>query len=112
MSAPIECFDKKSKSGDLNKPEAFRAGHLDPQLIERYDVNGPRYTSYPTAVQFTDNFDEGAFARAVRDSNGAPIPAPLSIYVHVPFCRQLCYYCACNKLITQDKQKAVDYLDL
>jgi oxygen-independent coproporphyrinogen-3 oxidase len=85
---------------------------LDPELIARYDVSGPRYTSYPTAVQFTDQFDEKSFARAVGDSNGAPIPAPLSIYVHVPFCRQLCFYCACNKLVTQDTAKAVEYLDL
>lgn len=112
MSAPIECFDDKPATDAANTATAVRAGHLDPALIARYDVNGPRYTSYPTAVQFTERFDESAFARAVGDSNGAPIPAPLSIYVHIPFCRQLCYYCACNKLITQDEQKAVDYLDL
>lgn len=99
-------------SAEIHSLVEHRGVHLSPELIARYDVSGPRYTSYPTAVQFTDQFDEAAYARAVSDSNGAPIPAPLSVYVHVPFCRQLCYYCACNKLITQDLSKAEEYLDL
>lgn len=85
---------------------------IDPQLIRRYDTSGPRYTSYPTAVQFDDSFDQRAFQQALTESNGAPIPSPLSIYIHIPFCRQLCFYCACNKLVTQDPGKAVEYLGL
>ncbi|GAB4194464.1 MAG: oxygen-independent coproporphyrinogen III oxidase [Wenzhouxiangellaceae bacterium] len=85
---------------------------LDPSLINRYDVRGPRYTSYPTAAQFKDDFGEAHLRAAMIDSNSPPVPAPLSLYVHIPFCEQLCFYCACNKIITQDRAKAEDYLQL
>ncbi len=82
------------------------------ELIARHDVLGPRYTSYPTAVEFGDDFTPADYRAAVVESNGAPIPAPLSLYLHIPFCHSLCYYCACNKLVTQDRDKAAQYLDL
>jgi oxygen-independent coproporphyrinogen-3 oxidase len=81
----------------------------DRDLIEKYDLAGPRYTSYPTALQFKDEFTEKDYiaqAEAMRDSI-----APLSIYVHVPFCEHICYYCACNKIVTNKKQLARTYLD-
>lgn len=85
------------------------APEFDPQLIARYDVAGPRYTSYPTAPQFHDGFGESALRRAVHDSNERA--GPLSIYVHVPFCFSPCFYCGCNRVITRDARKATQYLD-
>ena len=80
-------------------------------LLRRYDRPGPRYTSYPPAPQFTMDFGEQALRDAVSASNGDPIPRPLSIYVHVPFCESPCFYCGCNRIITRDKARAQTYLD-
>jgi len=79
----------------------------DIDLIKRYDKSGPRYTSYPTAVQFHDGFDVEHYQTA-RDENNH---GPMSLYVHIPFCSHVCYYCACNKVITKRKEKAQPYLD-
>ncbi|HUW53485.1 MAG TPA: oxygen-independent coproporphyrinogen III oxidase [Rhodanobacter sp.] len=87
------------------------APEFDPALIARYDVNGPRYTSYPTAPQFRSDFDEAALRAAIRASNEEPIPRPLSLYVHVPFCLSPCFYCGCNRVITRDISKADRYLE-
>ena len=84
---------------------------FDASLLRRYDRPGPRYTSYPPAPQFTMAFGEPALRDAVCASNGDPIPRPLSIYVHVPFCESPCFYCACNRIITRDKARARTYLD-
>ena len=83
---------------------------FDTDLIRRYDLSGPRYTSYPTAVHFTDNFDNKSFRAATKRSNEDPIPRPLSLYFHIPFCSTLCFYCACNKVVTKDRSKADEYL--
>ncbi len=77
-------------------------------LIRRYDLAGPRYTSYPTAPQFSDEFEAAELAAAVERSNASQ--RPLSLYFHIPFCDTVCYYCACNKIITADKKRAVPYL--
>ncbi len=84
---------------------------FDPKLIERYDRPGPRYTSYPPATQFTEQIGASNHKNWSRDSNEEPIPRPLSLYFHIPFCNTICYYCACNKVITKNKQRAVDYLE-
>jgi oxygen-independent coproporphyrinogen-3 oxidase len=84
---------------------------FDPALVARYDVAGPRYTSYPTAPQFHAGFDERALRAAIRASNEEPIPRPLSLYVHVPFCVSPCFYCGCNRIITRDVGKADRYLE-
>ena len=81
----------------------------DIDLIRRYDHAGPRYTSYPTAVQFHDRVGGFDLLSALRDSQRAS--RPLSIYVHIPFCANICYYCACNKVITKDRSRAQGYLD-
>ncbi len=81
----------------------------DTDLIRRYDCAGPRYTSYPTAVQFNDRIGSFDLLHALRDSRKAN--RPLSLYVHVPFCANICYYCACNKVITKDRGRAQPYLE-
>jgi len=80
------------------------------ELITKYGLAGPRYTSYPTALQFHEGFDAEAYLRHVRNSNDDLIPKPLSLYVHLPFCKELCYYCACNKKVTRNAQLAEVYL--
>lgn len=84
---------------------------FDRELIERYDVAGPRYTSYPTAIQFSPEFGNVEYLEAVQRSNGDVVPASLSLYVHLPFCDTVCYYCACNKIITRNRDHAARYLD-
>lgn len=83
---------------------------FDPALIARYDVAGPRYTSYPTAPQFHAGFGEAALREAARVSNEAVEARPLSLYLHVPFCFSPCFYCGCNRIITRDLGKADYYL--
>ncbi|WP_073467870.1 oxygen-independent coproporphyrinogen III oxidase [Rhizobacter sp. OV335] len=86
---------------------------LDDELLRRFDVPGPRYTSYPTADRFGDAFDAAQYQRTLvmRSSDSGKSAAPLSIYVHIPFCESVCYYCACNKVITRHHERAVEYLD-
>ncbi|WP_017941777.1 MULTISPECIES: oxygen-independent coproporphyrinogen III oxidase [unclassified Thioalkalivibrio] len=84
---------------------------FDPEILRRYDVSGPRYTSYPTAPQFHEGFDDRAYAEAAQAANGADPARPLSLYVHVPFCDTVCFYCACNKVITGNYQRAQRYLE-
>ncbi|MFJ5300436.1 oxygen-independent coproporphyrinogen III oxidase [Pseudomonas sp. NPDC088368] len=80
----------------------------DSDLIHRHDLTGPRYTSYPTAVQFHNQVGAFDLLHALRDSRKAM--RPLSLYVHIPFCANICYYCACNKVITKDRGRAQAYL--
>ena len=80
----------------------------DTALIQRYDQAGPRYTSYPTAVQFNDSVGPLNVLAAARES--AKHSRALSLYVHIPFCANICYYCACNKVITKDRSRAAAYL--
>ena len=82
---------------------------FDPDLIKRYDKSGPRYTSYPTAVQFHEGFGDADYARIARETNLSG--RPLSLYFHLPFCDTVCFYCACNKIATKDRSKAQPYLD-
>ncbi len=84
---------------------------FDPELIRRYDTAGPRYTSYPTAVQFSGDFTEQRYRQFARLSNEESDPRPLSLYLHIPFCSTLCFYCACNKVVTKNVDKGVDYLE-
>ncbi|MDH3980723.1 MAG: radical SAM protein, partial [Gammaproteobacteria bacterium] len=80
-------------------------------LIRRYDKAGPRYTSYPTAVQFHDGFGEQQYRKWAQYSNEHAVAQPLSLYFHLPFCATVCYYCACNKIITKNRARAVPYLE-
>jgi len=82
---------------------------FDLDLIGRYDQSGPRYTSYPTVLEFHDGFGEPEYRRACARSNASG--RPLSLYVHIPFCDTVCFYCACNKVATKDRSLAQPYLD-
>jgi oxygen-independent coproporphyrinogen-3 oxidase len=88
----------------------MNAQAIDPALLRRYDRPGPRYTSYPTAPQFSSSFGETQLREAAQASNGDPIPRRLSLYVHVPFCESPCFYCGCNRVITRDKGRSEGYL--
>ena len=83
-----------------------------PELLTRFDVPGPRYTSYPTADRFVEAFGEDGYVLALqqRKQGSGGVSLPLSLYVHIPFCESLCYYCACNKIITKHPERAEVYL--
>ncbi|WP_396438370.1 oxygen-independent coproporphyrinogen III oxidase [Limnohabitans sp.] len=85
---------------------------ITPELLARFDVPGPRYTSYPTADRFVEAFGEADYVQALQQRQSGTLgkQPPLSLYVHIPFCESLCYYCACNKIITQHKERAAEYL--
>ena len=82
---------------------------FDLELIKRYDKSGPRYTSYPTAVQFHEGFGEAEYRAWAKKSNESG--NPLSLYFHIPFCDTVCYYCGCNKVVTKDRGRASPYLE-
>src|SRR5689334_5639508 len=84
---------------------------FDPRLVRKYDGHGPRYTSYPTADRFDTGFGAAAYAEALEARNASRSAWPLSLYVHLPFCNTICYYCACNKIITRNKAHAALYVD-
>lgn len=84
-------------------------GYFNAELIEKYRMSGPRYTSYPTAVQFTPEFTNDDHIAHLKKSNQTQ--TPLSLYLHIPFCEHVCYFCGCNKIITRNHKKAGEYLD-
>lgn len=83
---------------------------LSEELIRKFDKSGPRYTSYPTADRFNSAFSEQNYVTYLAQRVESPGNPPLSIYVHLPFCESLCYFCACNKIITRDHDRAREYL--
>lgn len=85
---------------------------ISEDLLRRFDVAGPRYTSYPTADRFVEAFSERDYIQALnlRRTGAVAMALPLSLYVHIPFCESLCYYCACNKIITKHHDRATPYL--
>ena len=82
---------------------------FDPALIRKYDQAGPRYTSYPTAVQFHEGFGDAEYQQQALASNASG--RPLSLYFHIPFCDTVCFYCACNKIVTKNRRHTAPYLD-
>jgi len=88
---------------------------IDLDLIRRHDKSGPRYTSYPTAVQFHEGFGEAEYrawaGRTNETSRAADRPTPLSLYFHIPFCDTVCFFCGCNKVSTKDRSRAQPYLE-
>jgi oxygen-independent coproporphyrinogen-3 oxidase len=92
----------------MNYPSSELA--IDPVLIRRYDKPGPRYTSYPTADRFVEAFGETELRQWLAKRNTGGIGQPLSVYVHLPFCESICYYCACNKVVTRDHTRSAEYI--
>ncbi|MDR3213225.1 MAG: oxygen-independent coproporphyrinogen III oxidase [Azoarcus sp.] len=84
---------------------------FDPELIRRFDINGPRYTSYPTADRFVEAFGAQTLLDWLGKRAVGGVSHPLSLYFHIPFCNTICYYCACNKIITKDHGQSAKYLD-
>jgi len=84
---------------------------LTEELLRKFDTPGPRYTSYPTADRFADKFGPADAVRVLQARSQGDPSAPLSLYIHVPFCESLCYYCGCNKIITKHHERAAEYLD-
>lgn len=101
---------EKAAYGGPMTTTASPAPVFDRDLVAKYDVSAPRYTSYPTAPHFRDSFREADLLRAIRVSNGDPIPRDLSAYVHIPFCLSPCFYCGCARIITHDRSRAATYL--
>jgi oxygen-independent coproporphyrinogen-3 oxidase len=92
-------------------PMAFQpVVDFDAGLISRLSKSGPRYTSYPTADRFSDGFGYRDYLHAVADRRTRGNARPLSLYLHIPFCDTVCYYCACNKIVTKNREKAATYL--
>ena len=83
---------------------------ISEHLLKRFDIPGPRYTSYPTADRFVEAFTEADYIQALEQRRAGSMALPLSLYVHIPFCESVCYYCACNKVITKHHEKASEYL--
>ncbi len=83
---------------------------FDPDLIRKYDGFGPRYTSYPTADRFHAGFTAASYVDALAARNQAGAAQPLSLYLHLPFCNTICYYCACNKIITANRGRSAKYV--
>ena len=83
---------------------------ISEQLLKRFDMPGPRYTSYPTADRFVEAFTESDYVQALEQRRAGSMSLPLSLYLHIPFCESVCYYCACNKVITKHHDKASEYL--
>lgn len=86
-----------------------QAIEFDLALIKRYDKAGPRYTSYPTALEFDEKFTDISYQEQITISNERG--GPLSLYFHLPFCDTVCFYCACNKIITKNRKHAIPYLE-
>jgi oxygen-independent coproporphyrinogen-3 oxidase len=83
---------------------------IDPVLIRKHDVSGPRYTSYPTADRFVEAFGAAELRQWLARRNIGGFAQPLSVYVHLPFCDSLCWYCGCNKVVTRDRSKSTQYI--
>src|SRR6478672_10419492 len=96
--------------GTIPTAESSRLS-FDPELIRKYDGLGPRYTSYPTADRFTEAFTAEHLTNALLGRFAERTSQPLSLYVHVPFCNTICYYCACNKVITKNHRRSAKYID-
>jgi oxygen-independent coproporphyrinogen-3 oxidase len=83
---------------------------ISEELIRRFDSLGPRYTSYPTADRLTNKFNQQSYIKYLEGHTSATAQSPLSIYIHLPFCASICYYCGCNKIITKDHGRSAKYL--
>jgi oxygen-independent coproporphyrinogen III oxidase len=111
LDEPLSSAAGSQAIGTEPAADAGRDQHtvFDLELIKRYDQSGPRYTSYPTAVEFDPAFDATRYAEVCRETNASG--RPLSLYFHIPFCDTVCFYCACNKIATKDRTLVQPYLE-
>ncbi len=100
--------DPETKTEHSNKPVP---SVITTEMIEKFDVAGPRYTSYPTADRFVEAFSATEYKQALNQRKVGGLTLPLSMYVHLPFCDTLCFYCACNKIVTKRHERASEYLE-
>ena len=107
MSALIQATSSISSSTVSDRSAMLE---IDEDLIRRFNKLGPRYTSYPSADRFHTQFSNADYIAQLQARAANPTPAPLSVYVHLPFCASLCYYCACNKVVTKDRSRSAVYL--
>jgi len=84
---------------------------LTPDTLQKYNISGPRYTSYPTADRFVEAFTDESYQQTLEQRRVGGLTLPLSLYVHIPFCESLCFYCACNKIITKHHERSAEYLN-
>ena len=94
-----------------NRDKKLGKAPLAISLLQKFDISGPRYTSYPTADRFVEAFTESNYKEALEQRRLRSLNQPLSIYVHIPFCESLCFYCACNKIVTKHHERSREYLD-
>lgn len=94
----------------MNEASSFPDLEFSEELVRRFDKSGPRYTSYPTADRFHASYTAQTYASYLGQRANSDKNPPLSVYVHLPFCESLCYFCACNKVITQDRSRVTEYL--
>ncbi len=99
---------RKENSNGMQTNQPSRV--VPTELLQRFDVAGPRYTSYPTADRFVEAFDADTYRAWVAKRSLGHILRPLSLYVHLPFCGSICYYCACNKVVTRDRSRSAKYV--
>ncbi len=84
---------------------------LNTELLKKFDIPGPRYTSYPTADRFVEAFNDESYALALEQRKLNRPASALSLYIHIPFCESLCFFCACNKIVTKHHERAAEYLN-
>jgi oxygen-independent coproporphyrinogen-3 oxidase len=83
---------------------------MSTEILQKYDISGPRYTSYPTADRFVEAFTASDYKRALNQRNLGSHALPLSLYIHIPFCESLCFFCGCNKIVTKHHERSAEYL--
>jgi len=103
-------MNANKSSPTLLASQNFIMPGVSAEMLQKYDVSGPRYTSYPTADRFVEAFTEDAYKLALEHRGVGGLALPLSIYVHIPFCESLCFFCACNKIVTKHHERSVEYL--
>src|SRR3972149_11760088 len=103
-------FSHANVAKQASMPPVVSTVEVDLDLLRRLDQSGPRYTSYPTADRFVEAFGAEAYESWLARRNVGGVQRPLSLYVHLPFCNTICYYCGCNKVVTRDKSKGDAYL--
>jgi oxygen-independent coproporphyrinogen III oxidase len=99
-----------AKQSIEDMPVSMAKPVLSTEMLKSFDVSGPRYTSYPTADRFVEAFDDESYALALEQRKLNRQASALSLYVHIPFCESLCFFCACNKIVTKHHERATEYL--